>query len=254
MAEMGYAHEARNFLETHSVRFTLQSKAAFKGTYVVGAPGDPEQPVAYEYALSFSPDTHLNVIQYEYNFWNSLFPLDGNFAIVSPTRSSLCGRLRRLRERGVSSRAGRIEAPTFSGEGIDRSIDRHGRAKTESVRARRPMPGTVWRRSAADHAGPVPDVRSAPRIRAPGPKCCPLSAGRRESGHPCSAGGKAVPEESRRARCSGRRAFLSSRCVNSGFLVNRRMCRISGETARQRRVGIERGCYATPGSDPNTPA
>ena len=85
VAEMGYAHEAGNFLETHSVRFTLQSKAAFKGTYVVGAPGDPEQPVAYEYALSFGPDTHLNVIQYEYNFWNSLFPLDGNFAIVSPT-------------------------------------------------------------------------------------------------------------------------------------------------------------------------
>ena len=58
---MGYAHEAGNFLETHSVRFT-RARPRSKGTSVVG---DPEQPVAYEYALSFGPDTHLNVIQYE---------------------------------------------------------------------------------------------------------------------------------------------------------------------------------------------
>ena len=85
MAEMVYAHEAGNFLETNSVRFTLQRKVAFNGTYVVGAPGDPQQTVFYEYSLSFSPDTHLNVIQYEPKFWNSLFPLDGNLAIFSPT-------------------------------------------------------------------------------------------------------------------------------------------------------------------------
>ena len=54
VAEMGYAHEAGNFLETNSVRFALQGKAAFRGTYVVGTLDDPQQPVAYEYALSLA--------------------------------------------------------------------------------------------------------------------------------------------------------------------------------------------------------
>ena len=82
---MGYAHEAGNFLETHSVRFTLQSKAAFKGTMLSALRVIRRSLSPMSTLVSLGPDTHLNVIQYEYNFWNSLFPLDSNFAIVSLT-------------------------------------------------------------------------------------------------------------------------------------------------------------------------